>query len=68
MVTLNTAAQYASQFFVVVVLQCLNPANHESCWPAHVWVDPYVCDAVRLHDRGAYRDEKEALRNRGDLY
>ena len=59
---------YVSQFFVVVVLHCMDPANVASCWPVATWADPYVCDVVRLHDRGAYRDEKDALRSRGDLY
>jgi len=51
-----------------VVLHCIDPANFASCWPVAAWADPYVCDAVRLHDRGAYRDEKDALRSRDGLY
>lgn len=49
-------------FWSVTVVGCSNPSNWEHCFPVHEWFVPWVHDAIRMAEEGAYHTEKQALK------
>ena len=41
-----TIVNYSIKFFSVVVVNCLEPANIQSCLPVHEWLFPEVLHGI----------------------
>ena len=58
-----TYISYIKGFFSVVVFNCIQPVNWESCAPVHVWLPPYINDAYVFLSEKPYQQELEYLDN-----
>jgi hypothetical protein len=43
-----TIVNYVFKFFSVVVVNCLEPANIQSCLPVHEWLFPEVLHGIEI--------------------
>ena len=63
----NTIA-YLTAFLQVVVINCMNPDNWNSCSDFNAWLIPGIQDAYNVITRPCfYCDEQNALQERRDL-
>jgi hypothetical protein len=53
---------FTSAFWTTVVVQCAKPVNWDQCSRVNDWLVPWVRDVVEMQQKGAYYNEKSALR------
>jgi hypothetical protein len=60
-----TIVNYSIKFFSVVVVNCLEPANIQSCLPVHEWLFPEVLHGIEIlrNPDIPYKTEREYLKN-----
>jgi len=56
-----TYISYIKGFFSVIVFNCIQPVNWESCAPVHVWLPPYINDAYVVLSEKPYQQELDYL-------
>jgi hypothetical protein len=57
---IQKALNYASEFFRVVVVQCLRPSHWRYCFPP-TWIVPYLSDLRDYYTTVPYAKEREYL-------
>ena len=55
---------FFSAFWTTVVVQCAKPVNWDQCSRVNDWLVPWVQDVVVMREKGAYYNEKSALKER----
>ena len=61
MSTLEFVLNYLGAFVSTVVISCAHPSNWGNCFPADVWLVPFIHDVIHMHKDGAYHSERCAL-------
>jgi len=46
---MNTILNYATAFWSVVVMNCIQPVNWEYCLPVHEWLLPDLYHGVQIY-------------------
>ena len=62
---MTSIINYATAFWSVVVMNCIQPVNWEACMPVHEWLFPEIMVGIEyLLDKDMkflYNDERELL-------
>ena len=62
---MTSIINYATAFWSVVVMNCIQPVNWEACMPVHEWLLPEIVIGIEyLLDKDMkflYNDERELL-------
>jgi len=60
---MTTLINYIHAFWVVVVMNCVQPMNWEQCLPVHRWLLPEIEEGVRiyLNPSSLYERERKYL-------
>ncbi len=53
---------YITAFWTTVVVQCAKPVNWDRCLRVNDWLVPWARDVVEMYEKGAYYNEKSALK------
>jgi len=58
-----TILNYATAFWTVVVMNCIQPVNWEACLPVHEWLLPELHEGWKLYTKEVvpYQKEKDYL-------
>ena len=63
---MTSIINYATAFWSVVVMNCIQPVNWEACMPVHEWLLPDIVIGIEyLLDKDMkflYNDEREILK------
>ena len=63
---MTSIINYATAFWSVVVMNCIQPVNWEACMPVHEWLLPEIVIGIEyLLDKDMkflYNDEREILK------
>ena len=63
---MTSIINYATAFWSVVVMNCIQPVNWEACMPVHEWLLPEIMVGIEyLLDKDMkflYNDEREILK------
>lgn len=54
----EVVVSYLTAFFSVVVVNCVQMVNWDSCFPVDVWLMPYVEDYRRFREVEPYEGER----------
>jgi len=58
-----TILNYATAFWTVVVMNCIQPVNWEACLPVHEWLLPELHEGWKLYTKEVvpYQNERDFL-------
>ena len=58
-----TILNYATAFWTVVVMNCIQPVNWEACLPVHEWLLPELHEGWKIYTKEVvpYQNERDFL-------
>ena len=62
---MTTLLNYISSFWMVVVMNCIQPVNWKNCYPIDTWLIPDIKKGIEiyLNPSSIYQSERELLEN-----